>query len=185
MWQKMIKEIASIQWWVYIHPNKGQDVSLLLAKHFDEFWNIKEQLIPEYTLWLCPDHHLLIDNDVLVWIKWSRFVSGLYKKEFGLCMASTTFIVLRVHDDNLIPEYLSILLNESLQSSYFKNRTLWTSIPSVPRSVIENYKIEVPLLELQKKYILLYKEFAHQKSLYEKVITKKHSLVHSLILSSS
>ena len=180
-----LSDIADLQWWVYVRARKWQDVVLLNANDFDESWDLKWTLVPTLASIDCPLQHILQDNDVLLVTKWSRFFSTLYREEFWPSIASTAFVVLRIKASIIIAEYLALLMNEALQSAYFKNRIRGTSLPSLQKNDIANYCIALPALEKQEKIVALWHEYKQQTHIYQSLIEKKHTLMHSLILSSS
>jgi restriction endonuclease S subunit len=90
-----------------------------------------------------------------------------------------------LNNNTIIPEYLSILMNEALQSSYFKNRTRWTSLPSIQRKDVAEYRISIPTIQKQEMIIEVYNEYKKQIYIYDELANKKYDLMHSIILSSS
>lgn len=76
-------------------------------------------------------------------------------------------------------------MNEALQSAYFKNRIRGTSLPSIQKSDISDYRISLPALEKQHTIIALSHEYKKQTQIYHSLFEKKQTLIHSLILSSS
>lgn len=84
---------------------------------------------------------------------------------------------------NIIPEYLSIYLNESLKSPYFRNNFSGSTVQSIPKSVLEEYKITIPPLEKQQQIINIYQLHKEQLTIYDNLKSKKSQLINSLILS--
>jgi restriction endonuclease S subunit len=76
-------------------------------------------------------------------------------------------------------------MNEALHSSYFKNRTRGTSLPSIQRRDVAEYRISIPSIEKQQTIIEIFNEHKLQTKIYNNLTEKKHSLIHSIILSSS
>lgn len=181
-----LSDIVGIQWWVYKRSWKWKDVVLLNANDFDDYWGLKDTLMPTLTFEDCPQKHILQDSDILLVTKGSRFLSALYRSSFWPCIASTSFLVLRIKQNiDILPQYLSILMNEALQSRYFKNRTRGSVLFSLQRKDVSEYRISIPSLQKQQTIIHIYHQHKQQKNIYVELINKKHHLIHSLILSSS
>lgn len=183
MTRKKLTEISDIQWWIHVRWSGNWNTISLLMRHFDQFWDLTAN--PEATISLSDKRvkHILKSNDILLWIKGSRFISCLFTEHNTPCIASTSFIVLRITEDALLPKYLAIYMNEALQWSYFKNRTISTTIPSIPKKVIANFEITIPPLEVQRKKIQIYDELKKQMKIYHSIVEHKSKLVHWLILS--
>lgn len=183
--KQQIKDIAIISSWYYIRPSGWKtSINYLQSLDFDDRWEPKNELISSLSkIDIIPERHLLHDWDILVTSKWSRNISLLYKKEYWPSVASSTFFVVKITNNNIIPEYLSIYLNESLKSAYFKNHFSGSTVQSIPKSVLEDYKITIPSLEKQQQIINLYQLHKQQLTIYEDLIHKKTQLINSLILS--
>jgi hypothetical protein len=76
-------------------------------------------------------------------------------------------------------------MNEALLSSYFKNRTRGTSLASIQRRDIAEYRISLPTIQKQEIIIKVYNEYKKQIYIYDALANKKYDLIHSIILSSS
>jgi restriction endonuclease S subunit len=68
-------------------------------------------------------------------------------------------------------------MNEALQSAYFKNRTRGTSLLSLQRSAVEEYRIPIPPLHHQQNIIHLYREYLKQENLHKAIQEKKKKLL--------
>ena len=153
------------------------------GRDFDDYGDIKwklEATIPQENI--RPDQ-LLQYGDILFSCKWTRNIATLYKEDYWLCVASSTFFIVRIQDSNILPEYLAIVLNEAQKSPYFKNNFSGSTIQSIPKNILEDYKIPIPTLEHQQKIIGLYELHKEQLKIYDDLKLKKSQLINGLILS--
>lgn len=160
------------------------NITYLQGKHFDNLWDLKEKLIPDLSDDDVAKRYLLRPWEILFSAKGTRNIAALYKEEYGPCVASSTFFVIKVKDNAILPEYLAILLNEAQKGSYFKNSFSWSTVPSIPKSILENFEINIPLIKKQKHIIHIYDLYKQQLKLYDKLLKKKSELINSLILHS-
>lgn len=179
-----IKDITTITGWYYVRSNWGDlTINYLQVIDFNDWWEVRDKLIPALSIDDINSKQLLKDWDILVTSKWSRTISILYKESYWPSIASSTFFILRIKNQNIIPEYLSLYLNEALKTPYFKNHFSGGTVPSIPKSVIENYEIAIPTLDNQQTFIELYHAHKIQLNIYDELKTKKSQLINSLILS--
>lgn len=183
--EETIRNIASVQTGFYFPSEKDWDTNYLQARFFDNFWDLKEELIPEIKSENIQEKHLLNDWDILFSAKGNRNFATVYKKEYWKSVASSTFFVIKITNKNIIPDYLAILLNESQKTGYFKNRFSGWTIQSIPKTVLENFKIDIPPIAKQEKIIKLYNLYKDELKIYEKIKEKKEILINKIILKSN
>lgn len=182
--KKQLKDIAEIQSGFYIRTDGNWDISYLQAKNFDEFGDLKEKLVSEIKTENIQERQLLQKWDILFSSKWTRNFATVYKEEYWKCIASSTFFVIRIKDKNILPEYITLILNEAQKGAYFKNNLSWWYIQSIPKPILEEFKIKIPPIEKQKRTIELYTLYKQQLQIYEKLKKKKEILINKIILSS-
>ena len=178
-------DIAEIQSWYYVRTSTDWDVIYLQAKDFDEFGDIKWDLKPELNPKEVQERQYLQDWDILYSAKWTRNFATVYKKEYWKCVASSTFFIIRLHNENIIPEYLAILLTEASKWKYFQDNISWWYIQSISKPVLQNYEIETPPLNKQKDIIKYYEIYKKQIKLYDKLKEKKEMFTNQIILQSN
>ena len=122
-------------------------------------------------------------GDILFSCKGTRNIAALYRESYGTCVASSTFFIIRVSNENILPEYLAIVLHEAQKSSYFKNNFSGSTVQSIPKNILEDYKITIPPLEQQQKIIGLYELHKEQITIYDNLKDKKSQLINRFILS--
>lgn len=180
-----LNEIVEIQSWYYVRPGTFKDVTYLQAKDFDEFGDLKWELVPELDSKEVQERQYLQDWDILFAAKWVRNFATVYRKEYGKSVASSTFFILRIRDWNTIPEYLAILLTEAAKWKYFQDNISWWYIQAISKPVLLNYELEIPPIEKQKKIIRFYELYKKQRKLYDKLKEKKEIFTNQFILQTN
>jgi len=183
--KKRLKNLAEIQSGFYVRTDGDWDISYLQAKNFNEFGDLKEKLVPEIKKENAQERQLLQKWNILFSAKWTRNFATVYKEDYGKCIASSTFFVIRIKDKNILPEYLAILINESQWTSYFKNSFSGGTIQSIPKQVLEEFEVYIPPKEKQEQTIQLYNLYKKQLHIYEQLKTKKEILMNKIVLHTN
>lgn len=180
-----INNLANIQTWYFLKTEADGIVVYLQAKHFDEYGDIKKDLLNPDLRHDLQDRHLLQENDVIFVGKWARVFAWVYKSEFWPCVASSAFFIIRMHSKALLPEYLALVLNQSQNISYFKTHYSWSAMPSISKNVLWEFEISIPSLEKQEKMIWLFELHKKASSLRLEIQQKQNLLVsYSLLLAT-
>ena len=101
------------------------------------------------------------------------------------CVASTSFLVLRIIDKgNVLPAYVSWFLNLSSTQQILMQQAIGTSIKSIPKNVLAEIEIPIPSVEKQKKCLVLAKLYKREQSLYKSIIEKRSQLLENKIINN-
>ncbi len=148
-----IKHIANIQTGVYEKPVSKGDISYLQPKYFDE----KGQLITSLTLDLnsigITKKHILKKGDVLFASKGSKNFATCFNNTSISAVASTSFFVIRIYEQNVLPGYLTWFLNQPKTLRLLKKKAKGTAIVSIAKSALADLTISIP--EIEKQEIIL------------------------------
>ncbi len=131
------------------------------------------------------ERQILKDWDILFSAKWTRNFAVVYKESYWPCVASSTFFVIRLKDTNILPEYLVILINESQETSYFKNSFSGGTIQSIPKQVLEEFEVYISPKEQQQRIIQLHNLYRKQLQLYEQLKDKKEQFINTIVLHTN
>lgn len=156
-------DIASFSFGFHTNVIQSEGIMYLQARNFDDdgiFLHNVENFISRVNV---NPHQLLNDGDILLVGKGMRFFASCYKKEMGEAVASSIFYVVKADRDNILPGYLTCLLNHSKTQQFFNSIGAGTSIPSIRRNELADLKIDLPPLNMQQKIVDIYK--THQEEL--------------------
>ncbi len=119
------------------------------------------------------------NNDVVISSR-GTFRSAVVKSTKKILTSSSVYI-LRLTSNQILPEFLSLYLNSSNGKKNILSITTGSTIKSILRSDLENLKIPIPSLSVQKNLINLYQNQKNQsKFLKEKIIINSNILEGAL-----
>lgn len=181
--RKQVKDIAVVQTWLFIRTIEKGNVTYLQAKHFNDNGELREKLIPDLKKSSIQDKHILQDWDILFSAKWTRNFATVYRSDYWPCVASSTFLVIRLTNKNYIPEFLSLILNNFMSSDYFRKYNLtWTTVKSISKKIIDEFEIWNINIEEQEKLLKLNNLHNKQIEILQDLTEKKDKLINSIIL---
>jgi|SRR5690554_716500 len=85
-------------------------------------------------------------------------------------VASPHFFVVRVENKDILPEFVTWLLNQPYCQRYFEQNSEGTLTKSIRRSVLEDAPVVIPPLEKQQTIIALAKTIHKEQQLAQKLI---------------
>lgn len=147
---KQIYDITSIQTGIFAKPAETGEIVYLQAKHFDENGQFAAKLQADLSANGISDKHLLKDGDVLFAAKGTKNFAAAYEQHNQPAVASTSFFVLRLKTQNILPEFLAWFLNHPNTLTLLKSQAIGTSIPSISKQVLESLEIKIPTIETQQ-----------------------------------
>lgn len=179
-----VKNIAVVQTWVFLRTWKKGNLTYLQAKHFNDYGELREKLIPDLKIEEISEKHLLQNWDILFSAKWTRNFATVFRSEYWPCVASSTFLVIRLNSSsNYIPEFVALILNNFQASQYFRENNLaWTTVQSISKKIIDDFEIWIIEIEEQEKLLHLYGLHKKQIEILENLMIKKDKLINSIIL---
>lgn len=109
-----LQTISSIQSGIYVKTDYTGEVVYLQAKHFTDSGILSANLIKDLNLTNQTKRHLLQPGDILFAAKGSKNFATVYEEHNGTCVASSTFMVIRINEDSkkiLSSEFLAWYIN--------------------------------------------------------------------------
>ncbi len=167
----------------YNHHGKkvfGDTIAYLQAKDFNEQVLIRTNII-QISKNSVNNKLLISKNDVLFVAKGTRNYSVIYKGEAGSALAASTFFVIKLKNENVLPEYLSWYLNQKPAQEYIKQQSVGALTPSINKKQFGEMEIPVPALELQKKIVAVDSLRKKEKILINAINTKKDILIEYIL----
>jgi len=164
-----LKHIANIQTGVFAKPISEGNIVYLQAKHFDETGNLIETLYPDLNGNSKIEKHLLNVGDVLFAAKGTKNFAACYEKTDIPAVASTSFFVIRLFSNNILPQYLRWFLNHPDTQLLLKSKARGTSIASISKVVLEELEINFPSLQRQSIILQIDKLYKKKKLLKQQM----------------
>jgi restriction endonuclease S subunit len=178
---KKLKEIADIQFGLYV---KGQDkgnVKYLLSSHFNKSFQPEKFEESFIELNEKSERFLLKPNDIILAGKGHRIFAWAYDISFGTTIPSSIFYMIQTNPDEIIGDYLAYYLNSGNINQKLKLIGAGSQITSIPKKELEQLDIIIPPIEQQKKIVAMAKLLEKNIDLHKEIIEKKKSLKNGLI----
>jgi len=151
--------IANIQTGIYALPAKTGKVVYLQAKHFNENGILLDTVEPELPLNAQTEKHLLNNGDVIFAAKGSKNFAAKYENKNGPCVASSTFLVIKINEefrDKISPDYLCWFLNHAKTKELIKAEARGSSMISISKAALQELEITIPAIEKQNLIVKIH-----------------------------
>jgi len=182
--QKLIKNITIIQTGLFAKPKGDGDLVYLQARHFDENGMLNNALYTDLSSKGIADKHILRHGDVLFAAKGTKNFATIYEGHNPPAVASTSFFVIRLTDNKVIPEYFGWFLNTYAIQNLLKGQAMGTAMPSISKQALESLQITIPDVETQHAILQIVKLRNKEKSLKQKIETLKEKQIQQTILNA-
>lgn len=169
---------------LFAKPTGQGEAVYLQSKHFDELGNLNTALYPDLVLGEISHKHLLSPGDVLFAAKGTKNFAAIYEESNPPAVASTSFFVMRLTNNNVLPEFLAWFLNQPQTQILLKGKAKGTSIPSITKSVLENLEMVIPPIEKQKLIGHLAKLALQEAKLRERILQQRKQLIEQQIINA-
>lgn len=151
---RKLSELASVRTGIFAKAESTGDAVYLQAKHFDEHGEMASAPPADLKIAGPVRKHLLLAGDILFAAKGSKNFAAVYHGYFP-AVASTTFFVLRLKDESLLPEYVSWFLNSPATQALLKRQAIGSAMVSISKTVLEDLVVAVPSIEKQKQILAI------------------------------
>ena len=180
----LLKYIANVQTGIYAQTILSGSVVYMQSKHFDENGTLLDSLIPDLPLNTQTEKHLLNEGDVLFAAKGTKNFATKHESTNGKCVASSTFLVLRLKKDfrnRILPDYLVWYMNHPKTQEWIKAKARGSSIPSISKVDLMELEITLPPLEKQKVIVKIDNLQKTEQNIVKKIqLLKEQYIQHQL-----
>lgn len=177
-----IKDITtSIKYGPHLPTIERGDFKYLKGNHFDEDYHLNEfanSFVAENEK---TNKCLLEEGDVILAGKGNRNFAWAYEVEYGACIASSLFYILKIDREKIHSKYLALVINSPKFQHQLKLIGLGATIPVIPKKELMQLKFELPTLEKQQQIISINELMDKQIQLERAIIKKKKQLKKALI----
>jgi restriction endonuclease S subunit len=179
-----LKHITSIQTGVFAKPIQKGEIVYLQSKHFDENGELAEILYPDLEADSKIQKHLLKKGDVLFAAKGTKNFAAWYESEAIPAVASTSFFVIRIHDRNILPGYLTWFLNHPSTQVLLKGQARGSSIASISKAVLSELEIPIPNVQKQELILRVFKLRNKEKNLKQQIENLREREIQHLLINA-
>jgi len=180
----LLKNIATIQTGVFAKPAHNGDIVYLQARHFDENGLLLGELHPDLMADDISEKHFLKPGDVLFAAKGTKNFAAVFEDHNPPSVASTSFFVIRILYEVVLPQYLAWYLNNPDTQQFLKNLARGTSIASISKSVLDDLEISIPDFKTQKLILKITQLRNTEKGLKQEIEVLREKHIHQLIINA-
>lgn len=156
MQSKCLKEISEIiagyTFREALQHDPDGEIQVLLAKNINDDGSINHSELTRINLALPRANAFTKKDDVLLSSR-GIFRAGVFNIETKNTIAASSLFVLRIKNNNVLPQYLSIYLNSEAGQNSIQKILTGSTIKTILRGALENLSIPVPALAVQKMII--------------------------------
>jgi len=189
--KKPLKDIASIQLGFSfrgaIEPTLAGNIKVVQAKDLKSDENIHgTNDLVKVSLELPKSDPFLRKNDVLL-VSRGAGTHKVAVVDFNdeIVIASSSLYILRIKDQSILPEYLSLYLNSQEGQNELSLRTTGAYIQNLTRMQLETLPIPIPSIIQQRNLIALQKNIWQQEKLTQRKIELKKNILNTTISNIS
>jgi restriction endonuclease S subunit len=182
-----LKHISTIQTGIYAQTVNSGSVVYLQAKHFNENGIFYGAVIPDLPLNNQTERHLLNDGDIIFAAKGSKNFAAKYEGKNGRCVASSTFLVIRLLEKfkpEILPEYLVWYINHPKIQEWLKAKARGSSIVSISKTELQDMEIHIPSVKRQKQVLIIDSLQKRERELIKQIQSLKEKHIQHRLISS-
>ena len=181
--QKKIQDIATIRSGTYIKGKSEGEVCYLQVNDYDKTKNRFFLPKPSLELNIKTKKHLLLEGDIVLAAKGTSNFCVVFHEEMGKAVASSSFLVITIIDSYIIsPEYLSWVLNREDTLAFFKANAVGSAMPSIGKTLVEEYEIAIPHIQIQKKIVEISRLQQKERQLYRQISELRNQITQQQLI---
>ena len=179
-----LKDIATIQTGIFAKTDSKGDIVYLQAKHFSETGQLHTTLHPDIKADNITEKHLLRSGDVLFAAKGTKNFAAVYENHNEPAVASTSFFIIRLLENKILPEFLVWLINHPTSQKFLKGKAIGSSIASISKTVLEELEIFIPDLQIQQAVLQITKLRNTEKKLHQQIQSLREKQIQQEIINA-
>ncbi len=179
-----LQNITTVQSGIYVTPEFSGEVVYLQASNFNEHGLLSKALIPNLFLTNQTQRHLLQPGDILFAAKGTKNFAAVYEKHNGLCVASSTFLVIRITEDafkTILPEFLAWYINNPTAQKWLKGKAIGSALPSISKSALLELEVSIPTIEKQQAILKINSLRNEERTIQNNLITLREQYIQQLL----
>jgi restriction endonuclease S subunit len=173
--------ISTIRTGVFAKPGTTGEIIYLQAKHFDENGNPVGKLHPDLFYSNVSIKHILLPGDVLFAAKGFKNFATVYELHNLPAVASTSFFVIRLLDEKVLPGYLAWFMNHPVTHILLKANAHGTAMASISKAVLEELEIPIPSLGIQNTILKISELRKMEKQLIQELEELREQQIQQII----
>ena len=177
-------EIATITSGVYSNFGQSGNAIYLQANYFNKAGEMADYIRPNLVLNKQTEKHLLNEGDILFAAKGTKNFAVSIKNKMGPCVASSTFLVLRINEGlrkKVLSEFLVWFLNHPNNQAQLKAKAIGTDLPSISKKALEGIEIIIPEISTQENIVIISELRKKEKGLKNNIEQLRETQVQQIL----
>ncbi|MBA3647464.1 MAG: restriction endonuclease subunit S [Chitinophagales bacterium] len=174
-----LQQVAALQFGLYENPVPTGDIIYLQGINL-----VTELRHHSFNTFLPVDkvspNHILQKNDILIASKGVSNKAIKYDGSFGPAVASSLFFIVKPDISQVLPDYLTIFLNDIKTQNLLKSLAGTTTVPHISKKDLAEITIPIPSIEKQKRIIVFIQHWQREKQITKQLLQKKEQFYSSL-----
>ena len=176
-----LKNITTTQSGIYEKNHPDGDILYLQVSDFKNGKELNNELKPAIINNERVEKFILQDKDLLFAAKGTSNFCVMYRLGKEKAVASSSFFVIRILNNNIDPEYICWFLNNPQTLNYLKAHAVGTSIPSITKTMLEDLEISIIPLEKQRMIVAYHNLQNREVELHTLIAQKKRLLTDHIL----
>ena len=188
--KKKITEIADIQLGYQfrrkIEPADNGANRVIQIRDFDENHILNKEYLSRVMIDKPVDQYLINKGDVLFLSRGHRNWAAPIVDDLTATIAVSHFFVIRLKQQNVLPEYLAWYINQTPAQEYLhKIARRGTHMPLIPLSAFWGLTVTLPDIETQKKIVEVSRLMEKEKQILFALQEKRSQLINAICLKAA
>lgn len=179
----LLGDIAEIRTGIFARPEPEGDVVYLQLRHFDQNGVLPEAPAADLKSDEWNSRHRLRPGEVLFAAKGFKNFAAVFAGDFP-AVASSTFLVIRIHESTVLPDYLAWVLNSPPMQEFLKHQAIGSAMVSISKAVLRDLEIIVPPIEKQRKILEISRLSNLERDLRLKIAELRREMVQQQITNA-
>ena len=130
------------------------------------------------------EKYQLNTGDILFKNRGAKNNAAVFRLNWQQVIASHQFLIVRVTDSGIIPEYLTWYINSDSAQTYFKQQASGTNTLLIQKKILEELEIVVPDIDLQRKIIEVERLRNMEKDLVKRKMVLRDKYIERVLSDS-
>lgn len=154
---------------------------MLTLKSFEQNGWLNKNELEEFTSnEIIDEKYLTQKGDVIVRLSSPNTAIAIDENSAGILIPSL-FTIIRIHSKEILPEYLSILLNSEYMKKIYLKSLVGSAIQVIKTGTLKDINIELKSFKIQEKVVELNQLIRREKMLLEQLLEEKIKYHNAII----
>jgi restriction endonuclease S subunit len=126
---------------------------------------------------------ILKKNDIIIKTKTNKPIAVMIYSSDNQFAVTNHFIIIRITDDSILPEYLTWFLNTRKTQEYFSRLIVGTNVPFLKKTALSDLEVPIPPKEKQERIAMLDRLRIKEEMLEKQILNLKKNLIEKIFIN--